>query len=334
MAKEHYHYAIHLKKGDLFLELSSDDVYFIARQMDDWLHAFLKAEEFPSMAPALPQAATNPPAPAPVLSPEPVAEEAVAPVEEPPPPPVPDPEPVVDTTPEPVAETIAEPTPEPVVETVVEPSPVESTPEPAPEPSPVPTPEPVAEQVSSPAVESSAPLEKTTDDDLDAFLDTLMEDMEKSPEPDDFSDILEPEKTATATTSSRPARPEGLRPQNGSGTTMPPPIVPQPETSASAEGDLADSFAALCKRATPANTEEQLVLAAYYLTFYQAEPKFSLKQVNELLAAAELEAANHSTLEVSLEKSYLTMLPDTTGTATVTEYTLAEPGQLLAERLM
>src|SRR5690348_9995033 len=92
-----HQYEITLKKDDLFINLSSDDVYFISKQMDKWFRILLDDSYVPVTLPSYPK--PQPPEPVAVAQPEP---EPVAP---PAPPPV---EPVAPSAPQPVAAQLAD----------------------------------------------------------------------------------------------------------------------------------------------------------------------------------------------------------------------------------
>ncbi len=272
---EQHRYEINLKKEDLYIQLSSDDVYFISKQMDKWFRILLDDSYVPVSYPS-PQPVMPPPPP-------PVAPPAPPVVEEPPPPP-PAPEP--------------EPEPEPVVQ--------------APPPAPVPD---VVSQVELPLAEpapvpaapaASASLDQAVEDDFEAVMDSLMKDLGDE-EPED-----EPE----------PARPAPVAAGNGKSAT--PPAPP----------DTIDSLSELCDRSHASNLEDYLLLSAYYLTYFEGQEKFSLKRINSMLVKSGLTPVNHSVLETMLAQGYLSMVPDLTGTADVSEYILTEDGQSQANSLL
>jgi hypothetical protein len=90
----------------------------------------------------------------------------------------------------------------------------------------------------------------------------------------------------------------------------------------------------LCAEAKPSTPEAYLLLASYYLTFFEQITAFSLKRINTLMAASGLMPLNHSVLEQALGKDYLVMVPDFTGEGTSIEYQLTEAGQLKARTML
>jgi hypothetical protein len=65
MTESKHHYEILLRKGDLLIEVASDDDYFAAKQMDRWLHALASAPATEVALPAPPPPAILPPPPPP-----------------------------------------------------------------------------------------------------------------------------------------------------------------------------------------------------------------------------------------------------------------------------
>jgi hypothetical protein len=94
------------------------------------------------------------------------------------------------------------------------------------------------------------------------------------------------------------------------------------------------SLADLCDRSNAANSEDYLLLSAYYLTRLERQETFSLKKVNSVLVKSGLTPVNHSVLETVLSNGYLSMLPDLTGTAEVTEYMISGDGLEAAMALL
>jgi hypothetical protein len=86
------------------------------------------------------------------------------------------------------------------------------------------------------------------------------------------------------------------------------------------------SLADLCDRSNAANSEDYLLLSAYYLTRMERQETFSLKKVNSILVKSGLTPVNHSVLETVLSNGYLSMVPDLTGMADVTEYKISNEG--------
>ncbi len=393
--QETHQYAIFIQNGDLEIELSSDDVYFITKQMDKWFRVLLDDSYVPvtlPKAPAEPASFIRPAANS--------VDDFVQPVKIPAHEPAPAPAPVAT----PVAESIPEPEPEHVP--MVSPPPV---PEPEPKPEPKSKPEliseTVVEDVPSPEPEVSEPNIK--DDDFEKVMDSLLQDLDADEDTaaDTDNSPAEPDKGTQQETDAELAalfrqELEAATPPAGVTPTVSNPVPPTPtnppdlmskasiklpeplpltmddlkaaqkmeneddfksqysqrafepeETSAPSKMvesiitessteqkrndlELIGSLNDLCDRLNPESPETFLVLSAYYLTCYEAEEKFSLKRINSLLSKSGYPALNHSALEESLGKSYVAMVPDLTGTADVTEYTLTPQGQSLIEGLL
>ncbi|MEB3206494.1 MAG: hypothetical protein VKK59_04000 [Vampirovibrionales bacterium] len=95
-----------------------------------------------------------------------------------------------------------------------------------------------------------------------------------------------------------------------------------------------DSLTDLMEQAKPKTMEESLLLTCYYLTFFDATANFTLKHVNSLLLKGGYPPVNHSVIEATIERGYLAVVPDLTGTAEMTEYQLSDAGQTFTERLL
>ncbi|MBX2861110.1 MAG: hypothetical protein KTR14_07735 [Vampirovibrio sp.] len=374
MTNQPRHYEIEIKKDGLIIELSSDDVYFISKQLDKWFKillddSYIPVGAAPSTEPEVPEAPpeTVEEQPDPGSKEEPLPEENAppeSPVEEPDAASEPEPDdsstsPVENETPPvenlssdnaetPLSEAIdtdsapvenseitTESTPESVAEPLVE---VEaSSEEPVTE-----APEEVTKQAlddqSSETTDSESDLSTEVKDDFEAVMDSLMEDLE-GPETPPPPPVNEEEVSAVADVLSTPpqefvaetSEPVEPEPQPEVSTPGPPPGYHPDKKS---EMGLIDSLSDLCAKARPASPEDYLLLAAYYLTFFEAEEKFSLKAVNSLLVKSSYTPVNHSVIESTLSKGLVNMVPDMTGMADVSEYTLSDNGQQVAEQLL
>jgi len=111
-----------------------------------------------------------------------------------------------------------------------------------------------------------------------------------------------------------------------------------PETALGAEDSLPmesiSSLSDLCQHASADSTDEFLLLAAYYLTTFEQQNTFTLKQLNSSLVKSGKSPVNHGVLEVALQQGVLDMVPDLNGTAEVSEYRLTDQGDLAANKLL
>lgn len=327
-----HRYDITLKKGDLRIALSSDDEGFISRQMDHWFRTLLEDAYFPPAFAPPPSVVPSPAAP----DPEPVALQSAQPVMTSEPVAVIAPPPVAVSAPtEPPVALAPEPSPEPEPEPLpAEPEPVaapEATPVAAvsaPEPTPpLPVPEPLAppltrslesepaadDDLPPPPVSLKPPGTPASDEDFERVLDTLMEDLDP--------EAARLRKLPTAVLSPPP-------------TMAPAPAAAESPLTSSEVTGVIDSLSDLCERVHPASSEEWLLSAAYYLTFFDGEERFSLKRLNSLLVKSGQSPLNHSVLETAVSKGLLTLAPDVTGLAEAIEYALAPAGREQVEALM
>ncbi len=355
MSEGQHTYEINLKQGDLFINLSSDDIYFISRQMDQWFKILLddrytpinivpsKTSPMPTVAaPQPPHSAPQqaPPQPVyaahpqqgipqpmyyqPVMVPgpqpgeyyqyppqyavpqqQPMAPMQHAPAQHPPmhpvqPQPSPYPQVLQDVLQSPAASHQQQPTPPPQAP----PAPIfQAEPQsahPQPETPQVALPErpPLPPLPEIPDTLDETVLDQNVKDEFETVMDSLMKE---------FGDDANPNAPDTA--------PNG----NGNGN---------------GKAETPTSLSELCDRSSAGSSEDYLLLSAYFLTRFESQEKFSLKKVNSILVKSGLTPVNHSVLETTLGRGYLSMVPDMTGTAEVSEYTLTEEGQDAANRLL
>lgn len=306
-------YEISLKKDALFINLSTDDVYFISKQMDKWFRILLDDSYVPVSLPPRPSAVPEPepevvlpqPSVATLPPPEPVT--PLAPVVQPPPT-MPPPQQVVPEPPATVAAPLETVTPNDLAAAVS--STVQPTPSaPLPEQTVTVDPPPEAQAPASPpglsvvpsslpeAVEAlpSVPKPEAVQDDFESVMDTVMRDLETPVE---------------LRQSGLPSQPEGFDS----------PVV------ATADLSLVSSLADLCEQANAGSSEDYLLLASYYLNQMEYQESFSLKRINSNLVKSGLTPVNHSILESVLSQGYLSMVPDLTGLADVSEYSITPAG--------
>jgi hypothetical protein len=334
-----HRYEMSLKKDGLFINLSSDDVYFVSKQMDKWFRILLDDSYVPVSLPK-PAAVAAPPLPVqppsePVASVSEIVPEAppLEAVLAPPPPEVPAPVaassspelapvPAVSVPEVPVL-TPSVPLPEPFAPAMA--APVPALPEPvAPLSPPVESAAPVAaslpvepSDVSTPPALSVVPPAATVQpdsttppdsaapkDDFESVMDTVMRDLEAPPPPLPTTPVIETLYEQSLVSADRPMN-----------------------------LDLVNSLADLCDQAQPGSSEDYLLLAAYYLSHVESQACFSLKRINANLVKSGLTPVNHSALEAVLSKGYLSMVPDLSGTAEVSEYSMTDDGLAFVNQL-
>ena len=120
--------------------------------------------------------------------------------------------------------------------------------------------------------------------------------------------------------------PEGVIPQ----PQMPAATVPEPPS----DSVHINSLNQLYQFYTPNSPQEQLLLAAFYLTRAEAVPRFSLRRLNGAMSDAQKPAVNHAVLAALVESNWLNLVPDVTGMADVAEYALTQTGEALSLKLL
>lgn len=267
-------HALVLKRGDLKIELVSDDAYFITHQLVKWFRDLADPElslpppPLPSNSPDLPpmnkpgnQAASSrvPELPAELQQRQ-------------------QPRAMPESTAERFETTQKE---ESVLERVLNEPP--APPEPEPEPAPA----------------TPAGLNADVRNDFESVMATLLED-------------LNDEKTAPAN--------DDADTKAGGGDD---------------EQNAIRSLDDLLKRADePESQSDYLMLALYYLTYFEGVEKFTLKQVNSLMIQHNLTPVNHGLIEQNVRENRLQMVPDLTGTAEANEYRLTPVGESHASKLL
>jgi hypothetical protein len=326
MGEAEHRYEIQLKQGDLLIELSSDDDYFITKQLDKWYKAMLDPKYHFQLPPS--RTVVRDPSPPP---PQPTQSAPPAPVVAPPPP---------DT------QLVEAPAPAPMAE-------------PTPEPAPVPTPEPAVAEDASSAPQEALIQDASEDIDTIDSQDALMEaafgaaeqqvsEVESLDLPAGATELvkemLEPSTTDPITPVPTQLDPavkddfeavmasiqEDLQKPEPVDTAAEPDLPRFAVATGPAEGtrkpdlEFVESLTDLYERSRASSPQDFLLLSAYYLTYCEKEERFSLKRLNSLIVKSGLTPVNHSVIESALEQGLLELVPDMTGTAEVTEYRLTD----------
>lgn len=316
---EQHRYEINLKQGDLFINLSSDDLYFISKQMDKWCQVLMDDSYIPISVPASRPTVAHEPAgpipesPSPAPAPQPVYEAPPQPVYAPPqsqttPEPYMQPQAPVYAPPPQTYPTEAPQYEQPAYTTPPAPQPAPAYSQPVPQPQqmqPAPQAAPIATGLEMPGMEAptfpsptpapSAPAPKK--DEFEDVMDSLMREFE--------DDSPAAERTPSYAV----------------------PGIHDPIAAKVPNLSGASTLLELCDRAHAESSEDYLLLSAYFLTQFEREEKFSLKRINSMLVKSGLTPVNHSVLEAILSRGYLSMVPDMTGMAEVSEYILTAEGQ-------
>ena len=214
------------------------------------------------------------------------------------------------TEPEPIAVSVMEEAPP--VEAPIEP---EITPEPElPEISTVAVePEPVMEAPELDGLTPSvAPTSDPGEEDFEAVLGSIMEDM------------------------GEPAHPVPSLPMTPSDGELNLALASGGLGQPSLNNNLnhIEALSDLCEQTRPETAEGFLLTSGYYLAFFEAEERFSLKRLNSMLVKNGYRPINHSVLESALHQGFITMLPDATGNAEASEYAMTDAGQAAVEQML
>lgn len=70
-----------------------------------------------------------------------------------------------------------------------------------------------------------------------------------------------------------------------------------------------------------------LIITAYYLSEFEKQQRFSLKQINAKLMQNLSEVIDHSTLQEAINQNFIEVVPDLTGMSDVAEYKLTLSGE-------
>jgi hypothetical protein len=127
------------------------------------------------------------------------------------------------------------------------------------------------------------------------------------------------------------ARPDPLPPPPPEPEPAPPTLATQ---ASNIDQEMINSLSDLCLKASINTTSDYLMLATYFLTYFEGEDHFTIKRINSLLIQSGLPPVNHGVLETTVTEGFLLTVPDMTGMAEVTEYALTEQGQAYTEGLM
>lgn len=315
-------YEIHLKQGTLEVELSSDDDYFMTKQLNKWYQALLD-----------PSISFKPPAPPPSLPPTPVpsiSSEAKSPektvsVES------------KDVPKAPELELTSEPDfTEDDLDALLQEGLTD-----------------LSHHESFSQAELSQPTEPLTTRQ-ERFIEADVSETEVPSEPvskksvveDDFEAVMASiEEDLQAESQQEP--PLSLKTKDAPPLTsadapepdLPKFTVPKPNPDAlgirpnadvlgirKVDLEMVESLTDLYERSTAQTPEDFLMLSAYYLSFCEREPKYSLKKINALIVKSGLTPVNHSVIEAALEKQLIELVPDMTGTAEVIEYRITASG--------
>lgn len=90
--------------------------------------------------------------------------------------------------------------------------------------------------------------------------------------------------------------------------------------------DGVNSVSDLFELKSPSKMIDYLILTAYYLKYYENSPNCSLKQLNLKVLPVAKVPINHAVIQEALNLNYLEVVPDSSWSAYVSEYTITDNG--------
>lgn len=88
-----------------------------------------------------------------------------------------------------------------------------------------------------------------------------------------------------------------------------------------------ERFLEIISSKNPQNKFEKFMITAYYLSEFEKEERFSLKQINAKMMQNLSELIDHTVLQEAFDKGLVEIVPDLTGSAEVCEYKLTGAGE-------
>lgn len=103
--------------------------------------------------------------------------------------------------------------------------------------------------------------------------------------------------------------------------------IENPKVEVEEKTEITSPFLAYLSVFNPQNPTDYLVLTAKYLSENEDLHRFSLKQLNAKLVPATQLPITHNTVQEALENGLITIVPNYTNIADVTEYSLTQSGE-------
>ncbi len=103
--------------------------------------------------------------------------------------------------------------------------------------------------------------------------------------------------------------------------------IENPKTEVVEKVESLSDFEAYLNSYNPQNDMDKLIVTAKYILNTENQECFSIKQLNAKLVPIANSPINHAMIEDAINQNLLRILPDLTGTAEYTEYTLTEDGE-------
>lgn len=99
-----------------------------------------------------------------------------------------------------------------------------------------------------------------------------------------------------------------------------------PQVPSTTQDTTIDKFASIVSSNKVKNSFDCLIACAYHLVERENFERFTLKQINTLAKALIENPIEHDVLKEALDKKYIKVVPDYTGTSDTMEYTLTNAG--------
>lgn len=77
----------------------------------------------------------------------------------------------------------------------------------------------------------------------------------------------------------------------------------------------------------PKNSQDCLLIVGFYMLHFENLIRFSIKQINRKLVPLNKEPITHKVLQEAIDNGFIELIPDFTGLADTTEYSLTQRGE-------
>lgn len=86
-------------------------------------------------------------------------------------------------------------------------------------------------------------------------------------------------------------------------------------------------FEKLIKSKNAKNSQDHLIVTAFYMLHIENILRFSIKQLNRRLVPINKEPVTHKTIQEAISNKFIELVPDFTGLGDTTEYSLTQKGE-------
>lgn len=103
--------------------------------------------------------------------------------------------------------------------------------------------------------------------------------------------------------------------------------IEKPKTEVKEKQESLSVFEEYIQKYKPEVPLDYLVVAALYVSNFELNERFSIKQINSKLVPLTGTPIDHSIMQEAIEQGYLRVVPDLTGEGELTEYALTQDGE-------